>query len=371
METRNITSNEEEERVLSTRGKKKTIVTFAGTTIVGAAIGAAIIGGKPKPKDDAKLPEPEKPVTGDSKDDVTGIANDNAVTNIVDNNVKPATDKKVDNKPDEPKPTDDNDKDAKNDDINTTDDNTVKTDEKDIAKNDDQVEIDKITDDLLKGSQVDDRDLADSSGLLDDSVPVSVALPNGLETTGVYFSDFGDDLVLLDLDGDGVFDDVKLVEADGSLRDFHKELHLNDGSVISYEEWMASNHITGSDIEQILNETGSNDLAMTEDDRRRMEEDNADEDIVVTDDVVNNQLGEDVLTKEEEDALLKQLLSENEEEDGDFDEDTLSDEELEAILIDTKQDTQALTDDTGSEIASNDLGDFDYDITVDIHTELD
>lgn len=365
METRDITPNEGEGRELSTHGKKKLIVTFAGATVLGAAIGAVILGGKPQPKQDPGPQNngPQNPVADNDDDDPNANLTAN---NDVKNGKKPDNTKKNDN-PDEPKPTDVNETDPKN--VKKDDDeiNKEKDDDKDVVSKEEQAEIDKITEDLINGSQVDEHDMADIGGLIDYSTPVTVSLPNGLETTGYYYSDFGDDLVLLDLDGDGVFSDVKYVDTDGSLKDFEKELHLNDGSVLNYKDWVASNHITSSDIEQVLNDDGSNDLSMTDDDRRRMENDNAEEDIVTTDDADNLDGEENVLTKEEEDALLKQLLSENEE---DVDAGNISDEELEAILIDTKPITDNPSDNVNNNLVHNDMDDIDDDINEDIYSEL-
>ncbi len=279
---------------------------------------------KPEP-----VPTPPKPVPSDE-------VKTDTITNPTSEKEDQPT-KADDVRKDEPVPTDS----TKTPEEDKKPTEKEKNDEEDIALNPEQKDIDKIAEELINGSKVDERDLADIGSMLEGSYPVTISLNNGLEVVGFPFRDWGLDLVLTDLDGDGVFGDV-LVNNNGELMRFDMPVTLGDGRVVGYDELIASLHITFSDIEQLLNNGGAdNNLAMTEDDRQRLEADHPNEDIVnwekKTAESENKKDGGEHevtggLTPEEEDELLKDILGENISNDSEID-----DGELTALLTGTPQ----------------------------------
>lgn len=360
METQSIIPQQNEaKKKVFTHGKTTVFISHIGAAVIGGAVGA-IISGKPDPEPIPPKPAPGKDVKPDTKPDTNADTVDKK-----DDQPPKDTGEKVRN--DEPVPTDstvksgdDNpaEKTEKKDAENQPTDNKKTEDEKDIAQNPEQEEIDKIAENLINDSRIDERDIADVGSMLEGSYPVVISLDNGLEIVGFPFNDCGLDLVLVDLDGDGVYGDV-LADINGELMRFDMPVTLSDGSVIGYDELIATLHITNSDIEQLLNDDPENNLTMTNDDRQRLEADNPEEDIVnwekPSEEGEDNketpeQMATGALTAEEEDELLRDILGENSHSDDEMD-----DGELTALLTGTSELSQ--TDDE----EDIDNGDLDLD----------
>ena len=309
METDVLGSNgQNKQKELLTVGNKKLIFSHIGSAVIGAAIGASISRIIP-------IKQPDVP-TDDEKD--TTPTNDNSSQEPIE---EP---KKEEPKEEEPKEEEPKEEEPKEEE-------PKEEEPKEDSENPSQDEIDKIAEDLVKDSKIDDRDIIDEGSLLHFTDYVKINLPNGLEADGFVFDIEGQNFVLADLDGDGVYDNL-LAHVNGMLTDVDIPIFAPDGSIVTtLNEIIARNHLTESDIEQIVNENGDIDLVMTDTERRQIENDDVEGDIArveepnKVDDVNSEAEGEELdieepnkpevkdddvaqLSPEEEDVLLQDLL---------------------------------------------------------------
>lgn len=309
METDVLGSNgQNKQKELLTVGNKKLIFSHIGSAVIGAAIGASISRIIP-------IKQPDVP-TDEEKD--TTPTNDNSSQEPIE---EPKKDEPKEEEPKEDEPKEEEPKEEE----------PKEEEPKEDSENPSQDEIDKIAEDLVKDSKIDDRDIIDEGSLLHFTDYVKINLPNGLEADGFVFDIEGQNFVLADLDGDGVYDNL-LAHVNGMLTDVDIPIFAPDGSIVTtLNEIIARNHLTESDIEQIVNENGDIDLVMTDTERRQIENDDVEGDIARVeepnnvDDVNSEAEGEELdieepnkpevkdddvaqLSPEEEDVLLQDLL---------------------------------------------------------------
>ena len=313
METKAMDSKQEKKRVLLTHGNKKVFFSHFGTAVVGGAIGASIREIIPiTPTDDPK-DEPGNLPNNDPKDK-PGNGPQDAPKNESKSDPKEEPRNEPKHEPNEEsrvEPRNETKDDSKEEPKDESKDKS-KGESRDETKDDsapdnpNQEEIDKIADNLIKDSKIDARDAIDQDSFMHFTDHVKINMPNGLEVDGFGFNLEGDDFVLADLDGDGIYDDL-LAHVDGKLLDIIVPLIGPNGEVVTtLNQFLARNRLTESDIEQIVNSTGGEiNLAMTDLERRQMEEDDT------TDDIHDNGVDEDdtsQLSPEEERILMNDLL---------------------------------------------------------------
>ncbi|MBQ6063719.1 MAG: hypothetical protein IJK87_08845 [Prevotella sp.] len=292
METKPIDSKQEKKRVLFTRGNKKVSFSHVGTTVVGSAIGATI--SRIIPIDTARDSKPTPEPTPEPKPTPEPTPN-------------PKPTPEPTNSP-EPTPTPE-----------PSPDPVAKSEptQEPSVENPHQEEIDEIAEALVRDTKIDARDAAEVDGLLHFTDRVTINLPNGLEADGFVFNLGGEDLVLADLDGDGVYDNV-LAHVDGVLTDVEIPLIGDDGMIVTtLNQFIAQHRLTESDVEQIVNATGGDvNLTITDIERRQIEADDAHNDIHGTDRedgaTPETDKGDTAqLSPEEEKTLLDDILGRN------------------------------------------------------------
>jgi len=319
METDVLGSNgQNKQKELLTVGNKKLIFSHIGSAVIGAAIGASISRIIP-------IKQPDVP-TDDEKD--TTPTNDNSSQEPIE---EPKKEEPKEEEPKEEEPKEEEPKEEEPKEEEPKEEEPKEEEPKEDSENPSQDEIDKIAEDLVKDSKIDDRDIIDEGSLLHFTDYVKINLPNGLEADGFVFDIEGQNFVLADLDGDGVYDNL-LAHVNGMLTDVDIPIFAPDGSIVTtLNEIIARNHLTESDIEQIVNENGDIDLVMTDTERRQIENDDVEGDIArveepnKVDDVNSEAEGEELdieepnkpevkdddvaqLSPEEEDVLLQDLL---------------------------------------------------------------
>ena len=299
METNDIYSNQEKKKALFTHGNERIYYSHIGPAAIGAAIGVTIgsvtpiTPVEPLVVDDDPTVTPETPITAMTGSEYIDTPVEHIITRPETFRppkpevTKPQPPRHEQTKPEEPRHDPPKPEEPRHD-----------------PENPSQEEIDRIAGNLVRDSHIDERDAVDESSILDFTDRVTLNMPNGMTVDGYIFNE---ELVLADLDGDGVYDNL-LAVVDGEPREVVVPIMGTNGQpIMTLNEVIAQNHLTESDIEQLVSQERELNLAMTDPERRLIQQDDISHDIKILDGSSGGS-EEGTLSQEEEDALLNDIL---------------------------------------------------------------
>ena len=364
---------EGKKKELMTHGNKKKFFSHFATGTISAAIGVTIAKAIPINQKDAPTPQqtpfpnPVSETEEKSNDhheekvpekEVERLEDTDAPSNKEDINEPVPTDTTDSARTDKPEENSNEQPESKPD-AKSEETPDVKSDNQPEKRSDDlpnEKEIDEIADNLVKDSKIDERDNVGIPSDFSFTQQVELNLPNGLTAEGFVFELEGNELVLADLDGDGIFDDL-LANTDNGLAPITVDIVGTDGRVErTLNDFIAQNHLTESDIVQVATDDADINQAMTDVERKQMENDTYLEDVALVDENTNE------IRKAENEADLNitndkvGTLAREVDSDNDFTDIDQELAELEKKLDNGKEEIKELTEEEENELLKDILG---------------